>query len=176
MRNSIKIGAALALASLPSAIQAQAGAACVSKAEATALFAYVLPEVTTALRDKCAASLPSNSFMAGGSAELIGRFRANAQGQWPMAKSAMLKMMGEDEPEGARIMRAMPDEGLRALFNTAFTIGMTDMVKAKDCQTVDRFAQTLAPLPAPNMVELLILFFEMGSADDKKSPITICKV
>jgi hypothetical protein len=175
MKMLIKAGAALALTSLPLAVQAQAQASCVSRAEATALFAYVLPEVTTAIRDKCTATLPPSSFLASGSPDLIGRFRANADGQWPLAKSAMLKMMAEEEPDGARIMQAMPDEGLRALFNTAFTIGMTDMIKAKDCVTIDRFAQTLAPLPAPNMVELLILFFEMGSAQDKKSPIAICK-
>jgi hypothetical protein len=170
-----RLGAVLALASLSSAVQAQADAACVSKAEATALFAYVLPEVTTAIRDKCSATLPSGAFLKAGGADLVGRFRANANGQWPLAKSAMLKMMGNEEPEGARIMAAMPDEGLRALFNTAFTIGITDTINVKDCPMVDRFVETLAPLPAPNMVELLIIFFEMGSADDKKPPIVICR-
>ncbi|MDP9422499.1 MAG: hypothetical protein M3Q19_06635 [Pseudomonadota bacterium] len=171
----MRIGAAMALASLASAAQAQGQSSCLSKAEAKALFAYVLPEVATAIRNKCSTALPANAFLSSGSSEMVGRFRANAEGRWPLAKAAMMKMMAEEEPNGAKLVNAMPDEGVRALFNAAFTIGMTDMIKEKDCGKVDQFVQTLAPLPAPNMVELLILFFEMGSEGDKKAPFAICK-
>ena len=172
MRNFKNAAAGLALASIPSLVQAQASATCVSRAEANALFANTLPDITEGLRDKCASTLPANAFLATQGSSLVARYRASAPADWTLARSAFVKMMGAKDATAVKMVAALPDQALKGLLGAAFSVVVADDIKVKDCPNIDRFVAALSPLPAANVAEIVTGLISMGGSG-KSEPFQI---
>jgi hypothetical protein len=163
--------ACLALLGLSGTAIAQ-GKNCLSQGEMTALIGYALPDLIVGVRDKCKATLPASAFLSSRSGELEARYRAGADAQWPQAKAAFLKMMGDDD-----MVRRMPDSAVRPFLTAAFATAVTDDLKASDCAMADGIVEELSPLPPANLARLIGLII---AADDKdadaagKSGFAIC--
>lgn len=174
MRKLNWIAAALALASTPSLAQAQAGAACLSHAEANALFANTLPDVMNGIRGKCAAALPPGAFLTTQGSALVARYRASASGDWALARAGFVKMMGAKGQTESKMMAAMPDQALQALLGTAFSVVVAEDIKVKDCPQIDRFVAALSPLPAANVAEIVTGLILLGGAG-KNDSFQLCR-
>lgn len=159
--------AMLAMVSLPSLAQAQAQTACVSRAEANALFMNTIPDLIEGMRNKCAASLPSSAFLPSQGQALVARYRAIPPADWGLARSAFVKMMGSKDKSGAKMMAAMPDEALKGLLGTAFTIVISERMTEKDCPMADRFIGALSPLPPSNIATIVTELMVIGSRGDR---------
>jgi hypothetical protein len=174
MRKLYSAAAALALASVPGLVQAQASAACVSRAEANALFANTLPDVLEGVRNKCASSLPANAFLTTQGPALVARYRASASGDWALARSGFVKMMGSKGETEDKLVAALPDQALQGLLTTAFSVVVANDIKVKDCPDIDRFVAALSPLPAANVAEIVTGLISMGGSG-KSEPFQICR-
>jgi hypothetical protein len=166
-----KAAAILALVAMPSAARAQTST-CLTQAETAAMIGYVLPDLVAGVRDKCKATLPPKSFLSSRSAELEARYRTQADGLWPEARVAFVKMVGEDE-----VMRKLPDSALRPFLTAAFATTITDDLKPKDCVTADGLVEALAPLPPENLARLIgIIIAADGKGSDAagKHDFQIC--
>lgn len=166
--------AALALASIASLAQAQAAAACVSRAEANALFASTLPDVMEGVRNKCASSLPLSAFLTTQGPALVARYRASASGDWALARSGFVKIMGSKGDTEDKLVTALPDQALQGLLSTAFSLVVANDIKVKDCPDIDRFVAALSPLPAANVAEIVTGPISMGGSG-KSEPFQICR-
>jgi hypothetical protein len=171
-----KLMSLAALAAVPSMAQAQAqaGAACMTRAEANALFVVALPDVIEGTRAKCASALPAGSFLSSQGPALVSRYRQAGTGNLGLARVAFLKMAGEDKSEEAKILAAMPEVALRGLLGTAFSVVVANDIKVADCPNIDRFVAALSPLPPSNVAEVVtgLIAIAGGKADD---PFRLCK-
>ena len=169
-----RLAAALLAAAIPSMAQAQAGAACLSRAEANALFAHALPDLIEGIRGKCAASLPAGAFLPSQGGTLIARYRSAGTDNWALARQGFTKMMGTKGDMESKMMAAMPDAALKGLLGTAFSVAVTEDIKTKDCSQIDRFVAALSPLPAANVAEIITGLMVLGGAD-KSGEFQLCK-
>lgn len=167
-------GAVLAALSIPANLhaQAQTQAACMTEAEATALFSYALPEMLNTVANKCAKTLPASSFLASKGTALVASYRSSVATDWPLAKAAFLKSAGPDDSDGARILAEMPDDALKALVGTALNVVVGSDIKPANCPKIDSIVAALAPLPISNISSLLVSI--MGLAGGKDEKFQIC--
>jgi len=169
-----RLAAALFAAAIPSMAQAQAEAACLSRAEANALFTYALPDLIDGIRNKCSASLPAAAFLPSQGGTLVARYRSGGTTSWALARQGFTKMVGTKGDMESKMMAAMPDEALKGLLGTAFAVAVTDDIKLQDCSQIDRFVAALSPLPASNVAEIITGLMVLGGAD-KSNEFKICK-
>jgi hypothetical protein len=153
MRRYFKMAAILAIISSPAAATEQASSMCLTGPEANALFIYSIPEVLDGVTKSCKATLPSTAFLATKSDETIARFRASANGSWPAAKVAFLKIVGPGEDN--KVIAQMPDSALQPFVAAALSGVIAKEIKPADCPKIDRFVAALAPIPPSNVAELL---------------------
>lgn len=161
---------ALAALTLPSAAQA-AQARCMTKPELRGMVAYMLPFVVDTVVEKCAAQVPSDSFMKTRAPELSKELVKGQPAAWPLAKRAFMKFGGEADKDTAAMMDAMPESAMRPLLESVLTQEFAGMVKTKDCKDIDTVLGTLAPLPASSFVDLLTEVVVIGARDDKEMKI-----
>lgn len=145
----------LAMFSVPALAHAQTNSACVSRAEANALFVTTLPDLIDGVRNKCAPSLPSSAFLPSQGRALVERYRASSPGDWSSARKAFLKMGGGDDEAGTKFVTALPDETLKTVLGTAFAVVVANDIKPGDCGQIDRFVAALSPLPPANIAEII---------------------
>jgi len=153
--HGMKLASLAALAAVPSIAHAQAGAACMTRAEANALIIVAMPDAIEGTRNKCASTLPASSFLSSQGPALVSRYRQSGTGNLDLARAAFLKMAGEDKSDEAKIFAAMPEEALRGLLGTAFAVAIANDVKVADCPNIDRFIAALSPLPPSNVAEII---------------------
>lgn len=170
----LKLAALMALAAVPSLAQAQTNAACMTRAEANALFVVALPDLIEGARDKCSVSLPATSFLASQGPALVARYRQSGSGNLGLARTAFLKIAGEDKSAEAKIFMALPDEALRGLVGTAFAVTVANDIKVKDCPDIDRFIAALSPLPPSNVAEIVTGLIAIAGTEGK-DPFRLCK-
>ena len=160
-----KFGAILALMGSPAiAAEVRPQPACLSASEARALFTYAIPEALDGVSKSCKANLPSNSFLATQADETIARFRAEANGAWPSARSAFLKIAGSGDE--AKLVAGLPDKALQPLVAAAFSGVVAKEVKPAQCARIDRFVAALARVAPANVAELLAAFMGLVGGDD----------
>lgn len=168
MNRGMKLLAGLLAATMPVAALAQ-GNACLQPKEAENLVVFILPSLLDGMARKCAPLLPSGAMLTRSGASLAQRYRPDADAAWPSARSAFVKIAGQDKSMGF-----LSDEVLRGVVEEASTAAIVADFKAKDCTMVDRFVDALSPLPARNMGKLVALLLEVG-AGEAKSPMQICE-
>lgn len=168
MNRGMKLLAALLAAATPGAAIAQ-GNACLQPREAEDLVVFVLPSLLGGMARKCGPLLPKGAMLTQSGASLAQRYRPDADAAWPRAKTAFVKISGQDKSMGF-----LSDEVLRSVIEEASTAAIVSEFKAKDCTMIDRFVDALSPLPARNMGKLVALLLEVG-AGEAKSPMQICE-
>lgn len=161
--------------SLPAAAIAQTAAPkpCVTVAEAKGLVSFALPDLIQTVSKSCAPSLGGNAYLTRNSADIISRYRAVGEANWPIAKAAIIKIAGED----GKMMSALPDEATKALIGAGISSELSKAVKPGSCQMISETMEQLAPLPAANVGNLVGII--LGAvANSKKngtnSKLNIC--
>ena len=159
------------MASLASTSTTVATEECLTEAEGTAVFASMLPDLIDGLRDKCAAHLPTDSFLAQNADTLVARYKVVADSRWPTAKLAFARIAG-----GKDIADKLPDEFFRPMLGTMIGNELVKDLNPKDCGGADRIVQNLAPLPPENVAGLIGAILILADDEkDKDSSLPMCK-
>jgi hypothetical protein len=164
----MKLLAALLSAAMPGAAVAQSST-CLQAKEAEDLVVFVLPSLLDGMTRRCGPLLPRTAALTVSGSSLAQRYRPDADAAWPNAKTAFVKISGQEKSMGF-----LSDDVLRGVIQEASTAAIVSEFKAKDCTMIDRFVDALSPLPARNMGKLVALLLEVG-AGEAKSPMQICE-
>ncbi|MES2989152.1 MAG: hypothetical protein V4808_14720 [Pseudomonadota bacterium] len=175
MRTVFRAGLAAALglvATTSHAAQTVAQDACLTQAEATALFLTVAPTILKSVSGKCIKVLPESAYLRINGEALIARYAGPSAAAKPAAIAAFNKISGE----------AKLDESMFEMM-TGEILGeiVAGDVKPDECMKFDRIAGLLDPMPPENIAGLLIAFVEFadekgGDKEKKKAgPFSICK-
>lgn len=165
MGNLNRFGVVLALMGSPAiAADVKPQPVCLSATEAQALFTYAIPEALDGVSKSCKANLPSTAFLSTKADETIVHFRAGADGAWPSAKAAFLKIAGSGDD--AKLIAGMPDSALRPFVAAAFSGVVGKEVKPADCAKIDRFVAALARIAPENVAELLTALMGLVGGED----------
>lgn len=151
---------------IPTAATAQTK--CLTSPEAQGLITYALPSAIRAISGQCAKTLPATSSLTQAGPLIAARYQPDADRAWPMAKTAFDKM------SGIKLTETLGEAGAKGLLETAFSSGLAENIKPKDCPVIDRILAALEPLPARNMSMLLLAAIELGGKGEKKPPLSIC--
>ena len=163
MKYFAKTAAALALAALPGVAMAQTDQ-CLTSAEGQAVIGNLMPDLVTALGKRCA-SFDSTSYIVRKAGTLSVRFMPHANASWPAARSALIRMSGNNLPD---------NETMLALGRTLISTTIANEMKAPECSTVSRLTQQLEPLPPANFANVVALFVEAGARTQKNSQLKFC--
>ena len=155
------VAALVALAGLPTAATSAPGA-CMTDQEVIALIAYMAPPVVRTATKTCGPVLGASSYLATGGTALAAQYQTHADRHWPQAKTAMLKLIGEDKSDSAKLLASISDDALRELINAGFVQAVTGDIKVKDCPKIDRLVRSLAPLPAEPVIQLVAGLMSLG--------------
>lgn len=137
---------------------------CLAPAEAEALVIVLLPNLATAIGQRCTATLPANATLRGGLAPLVARWRADAAGSAALAATAVGKL-GGGGTEAADNAEAL------AMMSGSLTADVARSINPKTCVDVDRIVANLAPLPTRNLAGLFVSVFRAAG----KGGITVCE-
>jgi hypothetical protein len=176
MKKAFVVPAALAALALPTQSIAQKASECLSPAEAQSLLVVALPDIVSAVTDKCKAVVGPKAYLARSGADLVARYRASGSESWPAARKAISKMVGAE----AKLLEALPDEAMRGFFSAGVTTAVAGDIKPETCGDIDRGISALAPLPPENIASLIGLILEMDSRRKSKDgakakgPLNIC--
>ena len=172
MRLMFRAGIAASLLATAGSAQAQGANACLTQAEANALFSYVAPEALDSVVKKCATSVPAAAFLNSSAPALVSRYRAEAAPKWPAARTAFSKIMGS-ERDASKVFDAMPDDAVKALISTSFAVVITNDIKVESCDGVDKLVAALSPLPLQNLAGLITSI--MSLTDKGKGNLNLCR-
>lgn len=171
------ITAAIALSLGASANAAQGVSAsltlpCVNPAEAESLVTAVLPETVEALSATCAKSLPPAAFLGHPPADLIARYRADADAAWPQAQKTVSRIAGAD------LAGLLGNNLARPVLASLLAPAISRQVQPGECPAYDRIVALSAPLPPRNLAGLLVAAWQIADArrpaDDKRGPLRLC--
>lgn len=164
---------ALTAFSLPATAVAQTEMKCITATEAQNLISFALPDILSGVINQCKPQLAPSAFMMTSGPSLVARYQEKADVAWPNAKIAMMKMIGDDA-----LLSSVPDQVIKGLLTAGIASSVGKDIKPKDCVTIDRVAEALAPLPPQNASNLIGVFLEMQSNKPKtgsKAPVlNIC--
>jgi hypothetical protein len=168
-----KIVFASALLAFPGIAQA-ADAPCLTRAEFSALAAYALPSLIEGANARCAQSLGPGAYLSKRGGELVERYAAAEDANWPVAKAAFLKMSAKTDNQANNIMKLLPDETQQEMFGQIIQAMVVQEIPPEHCGTIDEFARLLSPLPAQNTAEILTLIVSLAGSSKQgtgKSPM-----
>lgn len=169
---------AISIAAGASLVAGQASAQeCISQAQISNLAIYAVPLLVDGVQGKCVGQLPSDGFLATSGAEFTAPYTHLQDSVWPEAREGFMYFAanGGKQDEGmqgeglanAQLLRSLPDEALRPLFDAIITQKVGESVKLGDCHKVERALELMAPLPPENTGELIAL---LVSAVGKQEP------
>lgn len=165
----------LVLAMAPCAAMA-AEPVCISKAEATSLIAYALPQAINGTAKRCASSLPADAFLRTKGPGLAARYAAQKDRYWPKAKPALLKALNTQGGGSSNMMTGLPDDTLRQMADVFVEGFVSQRIAPKSCKQLDLAIDLLSPLPPENTAGLIALSMDVaGSADPRLGKVTLCK-
>ena len=163
----------LAIAATAAQAAETAPSACMSGAELRDMMLSLAPATFDAVRAQCATTLSAGSQLQKNSAMMV-RYRAAAQTAWPHAKAAFLKLTPHgDDAETQKAAAAMTPEMIGALVMPQ----LIKTISAGDCQSIDRIATLVEPLPSDNLGELIVSVVRFGlrkKHNDMVGPIRLC--
>ncbi|WP_380877037.1 hypothetical protein ACFB49_11180 [Sphingomonas sp. DBB INV C78] len=142
---------------------------CITRPQLEALITYALPALIDGVADKCSATLAPDSFLTRSGPGLAQRYRAESDRHWPMARSAVASMAGEE-------LGRLGEATQKTMVSTLVGAAISEAIKPKDCPAVNEAVELLSPLPADNLGRLTAMLAILGSKDDKpgESPFPIC--
>lgn len=168
------LACALCLA-LPGQAIAQAGMACVPRADAEAMFTAMLPDMLETMHAECSTRLPSHSALALRALEQADRYRPAARASRATAESVVQRVIAAGED--IELPPAMRELLGLDMFTAALQATLAQAMGGDGCRTADRFFAAIEPLPAENLAALVTIFFEMGVEGDAAdgAPFHICE-
>lgn len=165
MRKMLKI-AAIALTTLPALAQA-AETPCLTASEFTGVATYSLPSVITGTAARCAATLPSSSYLRTNSSQLAVRYAAAKPTAWPVAKAAFLRLSATSDKAANDLIAKLPDPSLQTMLDAVIEGAVSQQIPTERCETIDAMVRLLAPLPPGNTAELIALAAGLGAKSGK---------
>jgi hypothetical protein len=161
-----KATAAAAAIALCSASTLQAAPqTCVTIAEMHGMVAYFLPVVLDNVAKNCSEYTPASAYLRAGLPSLQVQLREGREAAWPMAKSAFFKLGGQ---KNVRTMASLSDSALRPLVDDMLGSKFAIPVDAAKCGKVNDIAEALAPLNAPQTVNLIATILSAAARKDNK--------
>ncbi len=157
----------IALAALAQA-QAAMAAECVTEREVSGLAIYALPSIVNGIDPICAPHLASDGYLAQNSQNLAERYARLGDANWPLAKSAMLKFIGEKDA-GSEAIASLPDEAVRPLVEAVLVQKIAGDIKPQNCPKIERGFQLIDKLPPETVGE--VIGFVMGLVKPKSPEI-----
>lgn len=145
MKRLVAFVTALALAG-PASAQPR----CLTEADAEAMALVALPDILRETGRVCAAQLPPASLLHQPGGDLIGRYQAEADRAWPVAKGAIVKL---SDPTVEILLQS---EYARPLIVTTIVPLIVGRIATQDCGTIDRMVTLLAPLPPRNTAGVVV--------------------
>lgn len=149
---------------------------CLTRAEATSLLTYALPQAISGAARRCTPVLPANAFLRQQGGALVARYAGQKDKYWPRAKPAFLKTLGAEGGEAAATMRNLPDDTTRQLADVFVEGFVAQQIALKSCDKLDIAIDLLSPLPPENTAGLIALTMEVASkAEPQMGKIALCK-
>lgn len=141
---------------------------CVSRAELEDMVFYLLPVVLPAMAEKCASSLPGNSWLRTEAASYAARLTNDRAAHWPGVQSAFQKM-------GGPLPRGTKDADIKRTIDDALSAMLVPTrVSGADCAAIDEAARLLAPLPPENLAKLGSLLVQKSVAGERSRGAPAC--
>lgn len=180
MMASKRLLAVMGMAAIAQAQVAQAATApapCLSENEVTALVGYALPSVIDGTMKSCRPHLSTDGYFATRGSEFVGRYAARKNANWPLAKSAFLKLGAGRDDKMADTIGKLPDEAVQPFVEGMVSEMVGSEIKPDQCTAIERGVRLLAPLPPENTAELVsfILVLSNQPKPGKASTFPICK-
>ncbi|MFC3214469.1 hypothetical protein [Novosphingobium panipatense] len=149
---------------------------CITKAEATSLITYALPQAISATAKRCAPSLPANAFLRTRSAELVSRYAGQKDRHWLKAKPAFMKAVNAQDAGSAKMFASLPDESLRQMADVFVEGFVSQRIATRSCKQLDLAIDLLSPLPPENTAGLIALTLDMArDANARAGSVSLCK-
>ena len=170
---------ALMVAAAFAAIPGMAFAAeppCLTTPEFAGLATYALPGVIGDVSHRCAATLPAGAFLTVNGEALAQRYGAAGPAVWPAAKAAFLKLSAGAGPDAAALVAAMPDDSLQQFVAMAAGQVASKKLATDHCTAIDAAVQSLAPLPAENIGQLLAVLVSLSPRTAEAGPARLGKL
>lgn len=172
--------AALGMAAigLTAASGAQAQSACMTRAEAEALVLYIAPDLIREAGRICAPALPPTALLRQPSGALVAKYRAEADGAWPLARSAFGKLAGASgELDG--IMQLLDSQFAKPAAGPMAAQILVAGLDVRDCDAIERAVTLAAPLPPRNAAGLLATLVDLAGREavrsGKQPRLSICR-
>jgi hypothetical protein len=139
--------------------------ACVSKAQVRDMVMVLSPYVVDAVAKKCGPALPATAFLNAGAPALSARLKAAGAGREASAMAALQVFAGDKVP-------AVQDQSaLMTVMGQMMGTLATAKLPADKCAGISEILQSISPLPAENVGQLLATVAQMaGVGKDGKSP------
>lgn len=176
-RFALAVSACLALFQTQLAQAATAAAPCLSEAEVTALVGFALPSVIDGTMKSCKPHLSSNGYFATRGSEFLDRYATRKAANWPMAKSAFIKLGSSKDSKMTDAIANLPDEAVQPFVEGLVSEMVGSEIKSDQCTAIERGVRLLSPLPPENTAELVsfILVLSSKPKPGKTSSFPICK-
>lgn len=165
MRSLLK-ATAIALTALPGLAQA-AETPCLTASEFAGVAAYSLPSVISGTAMRCAATLPTNSYLRTNAPKLTARYAEGKPAAWPVAKAAFLRLSATTDQAANGVIANLPDPSLQTMMDAVIEGAVSQHIPTEQCATIDALVRVLAPLPPENTAELIALAAGIGAQTGK---------
>ena len=136
---------------------------CVTPDEAGAIAAVAVPEAVEAFAQRCSQHLPETAFLRARGAELVQRWRTEGAAQRTAAFAAMRRMA---PPNAANVQ---PETAQTAMIG-ALSGGMAQRLNRASCTELSRFVDSISPLPASNLAQMVSAIMGFGVAMTPSAP------
>lgn len=142
----------------------------VSADELSAGVRYFLPQLLQVTQETCRGTLAADGYLAVSGPRLLEKFEDGSEGNWAGARALFISLASEGgaEDDSLDLFSDLPDEALRPLLDSLLPKELEKRFKTRDCPTVERVLETLDPLPADNLADLVGMLLELGMARSRK--------
>lgn len=148
MKRTFATLAAITALTASQAAMAQAEA-CISEREISHLAIYAVPSLVEGVRGKCGRALSSTGFLATRGDSFAAKYTAMQAETWPGAKAAIAKFAAPTakgkSADGFAMLAGLPDDAVRPLVDALIAQKIGEEIKPKNCSTIERGMQLLAP-------------------------------
>jgi len=164
---------------LPQAAQAATPppAPCLTAEEFSAVSIYALPSMVRGAAQRCNDVLPPRAYLRTNGEQLARRYSQGRERHWPRARQALLKAGSGFDAQAPEMLRAMPDDSLKPLFDDMVIAMVDQQLPQNRCASLDKLVMLLSPLPAPLAAEGIALGTGIAARTDRRrvGPLNICR-
>lgn len=152
------------IASAGSAAAQNPALPCLTQDEMRGLAGFMLPSALDASIETCSPHLAPSGYLATRGESLVAKVTQGQQDDWPMARAAVVKLFASRQPA----MAGLPDEMLQPLVEIGISSELATRIGPDRCRDIERFAESLDPLPRANLVNLFALTIPMIGQGERR--------